>query len=611
VREEGARSVQATLVDHLRERSVLLVLDNFEAVVDASSVVALILDGSPGVRVLATSRTPLRLSGEQEFPVPPLALPDPTAGASSLRRSDAVELFVQRAASVDPGFALSDANAADIGEIAARLDGLPLAIELAAARINVLPPRSMRDRLETRLPLLTGGPRDLPERQRTLRGAIGWSYELLPHHDRAVFRRLCVFMGGWSLEDAELIANPGREICDDTLASMQSLIEHSLVRRIGETPDGPRFGMLETIREYGLERLAEEDDAPTIRRRHAERFRALAEQAARGFTGLEGGRWGRVLDREHDNLRTALAWSIEAGEPDLGFEIGASLWRFWQMRGHLSEGRRWMDAIFAVAGSHRTASSVRGVYAGGSLAYWQDDLEEAARRYREGLALARELGDTVLIAEGLYNLGYALGAVGVTQEARRHFEEAKEMFEAAGDRRMAGHALTGLSTASSQEGDHERALVYLREAEVRFREAGDRWGLVLASGMAGQLYITQERYAEARVAIRESFERAAEMEETLGKAVALDALAAIESREGNHRAALVLAGAADRLRELGQGRAPGIYVLEEDVAAAARSLLTDEEIAAIFEEGRTMTTTDTERYVRAGPAGSDPSRLTT
>jgi predicted ATPase/class 3 adenylate cyclase len=607
VREESTHSVEETLVDHLRDRSVLLVLDNFETVVDAAPVVALILDRSPEVRVLATSRTHLRLSGEQQVPVPPLALPDLTAGASSLRRSDAVELFVQRASSVDPGFALSDANAADIAEIAARLDGLPLAIELAAARIKVLPPRSMCERLGTRLPLLTGGPRDLPERQRTLRGAIGWSYELLADQERALFRRLCVFVGGWTLEDADLVVNRGREICDDTLESMQSLIEHSLVGRVGDSTGGPRFGMLETIREYGLERLAVEDDSPTIRRRHAERYQALAGEAAGGFAGLEGGRWGRVLDREHDNLRAALAWSIEMREPDLGLELGSSLWRFWQTRGHLTEGRRWMSSLLAVAGDRRTTSAVRGLYAAGSLAYWQNDLEEAGRSYTEGLALARDLGDPVLIAEGLYNLGYAVGAMGQPREARRQFEEAREIFESAGDRRMAAHVLTGLSTISTQEGDHEQGLAYLRDAEQGFREAGDRWGLLLASGMAAQTYIVQERYPEARAAIRESFERATDMEETLGKAVAVDAMAAIESREGNHRVALVLAGAADRLRELGQGRAPGVFVLQDDVHAAARSLLTEEEIATVFEEGQTMTTTDIERFVRADPAGSDPS----
>jgi predicted ATPase/class 3 adenylate cyclase len=588
VQEEGTRSVEDTLVDHLRDRSVLLLLDNFETVIEAATLVALILDRSSGVRVLATSRTPLGLSGEQEVPVPPLALPDPTAGASSLRGSDAVELFVQRASSVDPAFALSDANAADIAEIAIRLDGLPLAIELAAARINLLPPRSMCERLETRLPLLTGGPRDLPERQRTLRGAIGWSYDLLADHERALFRRLCVFVGGWTLDDADLVANPEREICDDMFESMQSLIEHSLVRRIGETPEGPRFGMLETIREYGLERLAEEDDAPTIRMRHAERYQALAEEAAGGFTGPEGGRWGRVLDREHDNLRAALAWSIESREPDIGFEIGSALWRFWQTRGHLTEGRRWMEAILAVAGTRRTVSAVRGLYAAGSLAYWQSDLEEAGRRYRQGLALARDLTNHGLVAEGLYNLGYAVGAMQKPQEARHRFEEAKEIFEAVGDRRMAAHVLTGLATIAFHEGDRPRALAYIHEAGQRFREAGDRWGLVLTSGMTAESYIAQGRYPEARAAIRESFERATDMEETLGKAVAVDALAAIESREGNHRLALVLAGAADRLREVGQGGAPGIFVLQDDVRAAARGHLDDAEIEAVFQEGRAL-----------------------
>jgi predicted ATPase/class 3 adenylate cyclase len=608
VPQEGARSVEDTLVDHLRHRSVLLVLDNFENVVDAASLVALVIDQCAGLRVLATSRIPLRLSGEQEVPVPPLALPDLTADPRSLRASDAVELFVQRASSVDPAFTLSDANARDIAEIAARLDGLPLAIELAAARVKVFPPRSMCERLESRLPLLTGGPRDLPERQRTLRGAIGWSYELLAAPERALFRRLCVFVGGWNFEDADLVANPGGEVCEDTVESMHRLMEHSLVRRVGETADGPRFAMLETIREFGLERLVEEDDAPTIRRRHAERHQALAGEAAAGLTGPEGGRWGRVLDREHDNLRAALAWSIEAGEPDLGLEIGSALWRFWQTRGHLTEGRRWMVAILAIAGTRRSASAIRGLYAAGSLAYWQNDLEEAAHRYREGLALARDLTDPVLIAEGLYNLGYAVGALGQPQEARRQFEEAKEMFEAVGDRRMAGHVLTGLSTASTQEGNHERALAYLHEAGQRFREAGDRWGLVLISGMTAQVYVDQVRYPEARAAILESFERATEMEETLGKAVAVDALAAIESREGNHRAALVLAGAADRLRELGQGRAPTVLVLHDDVRSAARSSqLGEDEIDAAFEEGRTMTMTEMERYVRAGPGGSDRS----
>jgi predicted ATPase/class 3 adenylate cyclase len=343
VQGAAGRSLLDVLVDALRGRELLLVLDNFEQVLPAATEVDALLRACPRLTVLVTSRAALQLRGEHEFPVPPLALPltGQASSPAALSQYAAVALFIERATAVKPDFTVTNQNAPAIAEICVRLDGLPLAIELAAARIRLLSPEAMLARLGHGLALLTGGPRDLPARQQTLRGAIAWSYDLLDDAEQRLFRRLGVFVGGCTIESAEGIGDLDESLGLDVLDSISPLVAGSLVRQ-QEQPDGePRFSMLETIREYALERLEESGEAPLVRRRHGEHFLALIEEAAPHLIRLEGATWMDRLQLEHDNLRAALGWGSAAPDTaDLMARVAGPFWWFWWMSGHLTEGRR-------------------------------------------------------------------------------------------------------------------------------------------------------------------------------------------------------------------------------------------------------------------------------
>jgi predicted ATPase/class 3 adenylate cyclase len=356
VPEAPGRPVLEALCDHLRDRRLLLVVDNFEQVAEAGPVLEELLGAAPGVTVLVTSRATLALRGEQELVVPPLDLPDPGRhpDLEDLGRSEAVRLFVERAQAVRPGFRLTTRNAPAVAEIAARLDGLPLAIELAATRTKVLTPTQMLPRLQRRLTLLTTGARTLPDRQRTLRGAVAWSHDLLPDPQRRLFARLSVFAGGWALESAEAVCDP-EELGLDILDGLAALVDQSLVARTEPAAGQLRFSMLETIREFAEERLAEDGDLEQARRRHAEHFLDLAVAAEPHLTGPDQGEWLDRCDLEQANLRAALRWAADAGQTARAQEAAGALWRFWQQRGHLTEGRRRLEELLALpsGGSRR------------------------------------------------------------------------------------------------------------------------------------------------------------------------------------------------------------------------------------------------------------------
>jgi predicted ATPase/class 3 adenylate cyclase len=348
VQEEAGRPILTSLTERLAGMEVLLVLDNYERLLAAAPLVGELVAAGPGVRVLVTSRAPLRVAGEREYEVRPLALPDASGAATpeELAESEAVALFVERARAIEPGFVLGPENAASVAAICAALDGLPLAIELAAARVRLLSPQAILERLGTSLPLLTGGPRDRPERQRTLRGAIQWSHDLLDPDGQTMFRRLAAFAGGWTFEAAEAVCSPAGAAALDTLETLDALVQHSLARRDDGAPE-PRFRMLQTIREFGLERLAESGEEPEIHERHAQFFLTLAEEAAGELTGPGKAVWLDRLARDHDNLRAALRWSVDADRAETGLLIAAAIWRFWQLRDHLAEGEAWLTELLA------------------------------------------------------------------------------------------------------------------------------------------------------------------------------------------------------------------------------------------------------------------------
>ena len=431
-------------------------MDNLEQVVEAAASVGQLIDAAPDLTVLATSRVPLHLSGEHEYLVGPLPLPDATTwDQDALSACESVALFVERAGAVRHGFRLDRDNAAAIAGIVARLDGLPLAIELAASRVNLLSPEGLLDRLERRLPVLEGGARDLPQRQRTLRSAIAWSHDLLDDEPRRLFARLSAFSGGFSLEAAEVVCAGGLDT--PALEVLASLVDSSLVTRVEAREGGVRFRMLETIREFGAEQLERSGEEEEIRRGHARYVRTLVEAAEPDLMIAKSG-WLRRLEEEHDNIRVALRWSIGTADADTGLRIAGVVWRFWQVRSLFAEGRRWLDEVLSLpAAAPRTAARAKALGARGSLAYYTNDAEEARRCYEESLAIAQELGDARAEAEGAYNMAFSHLIAGEVDSARLLLEQASRIHGELGDPLRQAHAKTALGMISIHEGDTEIA----------------------------------------------------------------------------------------------------------------------------------------------------------
>ena len=407
----GIPPMQA-IVDYLREKELLLVLDNFEQVVEAAATVGQLLREAPRIKIIVTTRIVLHTYGERELPVPPLGLPPPSERSLSAAQAaeyEAVELFVERAMAVQPAFMLTDENAPLVVDIARRLDGLPLAIELAAARTRALSVPAIHARLDQHLALLTGGARDLPGRQQTLRGAIDWSYDLLEGPDRRLFERFSVHSGGAYLSQADAVCGPAAELGEDVLDGLTSLADKSLVKPDLTAEEDPRFAMLVTIRDYAHERLEGSEEFGELARRHAQIYLELAESVADGLTGADGRNLADRLERDHDNLRAALDWAVANGEVEYALRFIIAVWRFWQLRGHLDEARMRIDMVTALPGvaEQPVALVARAYGAAGSITYWQADVPATHAHYAAALDASRRSGDELLIAEALYNFGFA------------------------------------------------------------------------------------------------------------------------------------------------------------------------------------------------------------
>jgi predicted ATPase/class 3 adenylate cyclase len=407
VGESAGRALEEDLKDYLSSKELLLILDNFEQVVDAAPLVGELLAACRALEVLVTSRTPLRIYGEYEYPVRPLELPDPEnlPPIEALGQNEAIRLFTERARAANATFSLTNENAPAIAEICARLDGLPLAIELAAARTRLLSPQAICSRLSDPLKLLTGGARDLPERQRTLRGAIAWSYALLDEDEQILFAKLAVFSGGCALDAAETICEPDSDSSVDILDGLSSLLDKSLLRQEEGEGGEPRFVMLETIREFARERLQISGNAAKTRKLHAEYFLALAEQGESKLRGPEEAMWLERLDVEHDNMRAALSWALERREAEVALRLGGALWLFWFVRGYHSEGRRWLQEALAVDEPGSPVSRAMALAGVGWLAFEQGELDRAQEAYEEGLEVleheTREAREAKLLLLGL------------------------------------------------------------------------------------------------------------------------------------------------------------------------------------------------------------------
>src|SRR5437763_17100 len=460
IKEVGERPLPDLLQAALRDQRLLL-LDNFEQVVAAAAGLADLLASCPGLKMLVTSRAVLHLHGEYEFPVPPLALPDLTTLPQSLSQNAAVALFLERARAVKPDFELTPANTRAIAEICVRLDGLPLAIELAAARVKLLPPQALLARLEHRLQVLTGGARDVPARQQTLRNLLAWSYDLLDGKQQQLFGRLSVFVGGCTLEAVEGLYTALGDLPADVLDGVTSLIDKSLLRQTEQEGEEPRLLMLETIREYGLEALAASGEMESTRRAHATYYLALADLAELELGGPQQGVWLDRLEREHDNLRAALQWTIEQGEAggsmEMALRLGGALRRFWWGRGHWSEGRNFLERALATGLADTWIDpSVRAkaLLAASNLIFVQSDYERAKVLSEESLALYRELEDRHGIAYSLYRLGNVAWVRGDTAAARSLIGEALALFREVDDKEYIAYSLFSLGLFASSQGEY-------------------------------------------------------------------------------------------------------------------------------------------------------------
>jgi predicted ATPase/class 3 adenylate cyclase/Tfp pilus assembly protein PilF len=598
VRETGRQPLLESLKHYLREKRMLLVLDNFEQVMPAATILADLLATVPGLTLMVTSRTILRVSGEHDFPVQPMSVPDllQLPLPDQLHQFEAVELFLQRAVALKPDFALGEENARAVAEICVRLDGLPLAIELAAARIRMMPPQAILSRLTSRLKLLTGGARDLPARQQTLRGAIDWSHSLLDENDRSLFRRLAIFSGGFTLEAIEAIcggttsesSHPGGEallepdsvlipqLDVDMLDAVQSLIDKSLIKGADGSEVSPRFAMLETIREYAQERLDESGESDVIRRQHAYYYLHMAEESEVELRGPDQIRWLERLETEHDNLRAAISWAQEQSDWPLGLRLVAALGRFWFAHGHLTEGRRHLEAalehgedgeggeaqhraralnlagrLAVMQGDYTTAQSryqesltlfrslddkqgiAHVLNDFGNLASMQGDYTERRTLQEESLLLFREIGDASGAASALLQLGNVLMVEGEHGTARQYIEEALITLRRLGDVRGIAMSLFFLGNADQEEGDHAAAREHFDESLKLFRSLGDKWTIASLLVNSGNAVCEQRDYPTAENLYREGMQAFQELGARRGVADALSGLASIALRQGD------------------------------------------------------------------------------
>jgi predicted ATPase/DNA-binding SARP family transcriptional activator len=582
VAEQPGAPVAETLATSLGDRRLLLVLDNFERVTAAGPTVAALLAAAPRVKALVTSRVLLRLSGEHEYPVPPLEVPAAADDPAAVGRKEAVELFVARARAVHHGFRLTEANARDVARLCVALDGLPLAVELAAARMRVLSPAQMLERIDRRLDLLTGGARDLPARQQTLRAAIDGSFELLADREQAVFGSLAVFAGGFTLDAAA-------EVCDATLEDVASLVDQSLLRR-DELPGGDvRFRMLETVREYARERLQASGRADAVRRGHAEYLARFGEETEPHLTGLEAGAWLDRLEAEQDNVRAALAWTADSGAIELELRLVAGLGRFWRLRGHLAEAVRRLDEAAARGADAPARLRARVYYTAGAIVDKQGGHERSRRLYEQALELFREAGDDGEAARTLAEMGGTAVLAGDYERAAALFEETLPLFRAAGDTRAVMVATSNLAALLSLRGDRERARELSLEALALARAQGDKDQLSISLHNVGRLFLADGDLAAAGRHFDESLSVGRELGYRELIAYCLEGCGELAVARGeDERAALLLGAAIGLFDEIGAALGSEEQEGYDRAVELLRTRLSQEEFARLEREGRAL-----------------------
>ncbi len=644
IRETPGRPLIEALEEKLASVGrILLVLDNFEQVAAAAPDLAEILDACPAVKALVTSRTVLRVYGEHEFSVPPLPVPecDPPLSPGRLLDFPSIALFVQRARAVKPDFALTVQNAGVISQICRRLDGLPLAIELAAARVKVLPLAGLLARIAGGLELLSGGARDVPERQRTLRRAIDWSYDLLTPPEQKLFRRLSIFVGGCTLEAAEAVCDAEQDLGIDLLDGVTSLVDKSLLNQTAPGDAEPRFSMLETIREYGREQLEQSGEIEIVRRSHAAYFLVLAEEGAARMSPADRESWLDRCDAEHDNFRAAIESLLKSANAEWGLRLGSSLFWFWEPREHLTEGRRALTALLDILGAGLfPAHRARALYAAGVLADAQLDFDRAYELMKLSLDLQRQLGDKQGMATVESGLSIAANKAGRYLEARSHIERALllwkelgsgtfvlglnnlaniakkqgdyaiarsayestlEAFRSSGDIRGIAAALNGLGDVAAAQGDLAGARWFYEDSLKKFQQIEDSWGVAGVLRDLGDLACRGEDYSQAPGFYKQALAIFHKLGHRRGMARVLEHLAACATYSGRPDCAIKLAGVAAVMREkLGISLSPAEQEeLDRTINRACEKLPAAEQTKA-WAEGRSMTADQAVTFVLGG-----------
>jgi predicted ATPase/class 3 adenylate cyclase len=596
LRDEPQRPFIDMLYEYLREKKMLIILDNCEHLVDACAQMAnKILQAAPTVRILASSREALGIAGEVTQRVPSLGLPDMghLPHIESLSQCEAVKLFIDRATSAVPTFTVTNSNAPALAQICYRLDGIPLAIELAAAKVRVLSLEQIAKRLDDRLRLLTGGSRTVLEHHQTLRAAIDWSYNLLPPLEQTLFRRLAVFIDGWTLEAAEYVCSEetasdktsfGENIrTEDILNLMEQLINKSLVIT-EEMQSETRYHMLETMRQYANEKLVESD---VIRGKHAAYFLTLAETVEPYLEKTEQASWLDKLEREHNNLRAALRWAREKGQVQLGLQLASALCLFWFMRGYLSEGLEQIGEFLSL--SERTVNATTRAKAldhAGMLARYQGDLSRAYELIAESLSLRRELGERHGVADSLSNLGFVVLHQGDFNQARQLYSEALSINRELNNQQGIADSLSHLALMAFYDGDYESAQTMDESSLAIWRGLGDQQGIAWALHRLGNVKLHQGEYTAARDLFRESLAISNDVRFKWGIAFATEGLASVAAGTGQAARAILLAAGASALRQaIGIPLSTVAQAEFERLLAPARKLLGEEAAETVWSKG--------------------------
>jgi predicted ATPase/class 3 adenylate cyclase len=591
------------LISQLADKGLLIILDNFEQLLDGAPLVADILRASPRTKVLVTSRAPLRISGEQEMPVPPLGvnLGDGGTEPGGLMESEAIRLFTDRAMAVRPDFRLTPANAPLVADLVGRLDGLPLAIELVASRLRVLPVDQILSRLGARM--LSAGSVDLPERQRTIENTISWSHELLDEPERKLFARFAVFSGGARLEEVEAVCGPHDELGADLIDALSALVDQSLIQRV----DGEgqlRFRMLHVIREFAQARLEASGEGPDLATRHLEAYTTYIEGAAPELLRRDRRQWLDLLEQDHDNIRAALDWAVASGETDLALRLAAGSWRFWQARGHLHEARRRLDEVLALEGGEPIYRA-KALEALGGILWWQSDLEGALALYQETVRMHRDLGDPRELANALYNVSLAVvySQDNGTDASRAAIGEAEALYRELGDVGGMGDVEWSRGNyVANVEGDFPRAIEHMKQSIEYYEQSGNEfgmgWGLFEVGHMSRQIGVNDQ----ARHYLSRGLELFFDHHDVSGVVLLLAAFAGLALELGDRDRAYRLAGAFHGLRitsgtEIVMNELNRIEGLDFDTLEA----LSGEE-AIPYREGRAMSLEQAVTYALTGPA---------